>query len=171
MRLALLSLPCFLSLGATCALYGWLESTVNMTEGLGQLFAPGATTVVLAPFLLLFIALGIVVFIAIPMLGAAAGAVFGALILRRQDFSLPPSAVRAFVVVAAVCHVALISLAVHYDASLLLHRPGVRPKTPTSILASIAGANAAMNSFVAVLIMRRLIARRTPPRSGSATAS
>src|SRR6185436_8352376 len=100
MKLVLLSLPCFVSLAAMCALYGWLESTVNLIEGLGQLFAPGATTVVFAPFLLLFIVLGLVVFVAIPMLGATVGAALGAFILRRGDFSLPASTVRSFVVVA-----------------------------------------------------------------------
>ena len=170
MKLALLSLPCFASLTATCALYGWLESTVNMTEGLGQLFAPGATTVLFAPFLLLFILLGVMVFIAIPMIGATASGAIGALILRRRDFSLAPTTVRYFVIVAAVCHVAVIGLAAHYDAALLLHRPGVPPKTPASILAGIAGANAALNSFVAAIIMRRLLAMRKPPVNRSATA-
>jgi hypothetical protein len=142
-----------------------------MTEGLGQLFAPGATTVLFAPFLLLFILLGLLVFVAVPMIGATACAAFGALILRRRDLSLPPSTVRYFVIVAAVCHVAVIGLAAHYDAALLIHRPGVRPKTPASILAGIAGANAALNSFVAAIIMRRLLAMRKPPVNRSATAS
>lgn len=160
MKLILLSLPCFLSLAANCALYGWLESTVNMTEGLGQLFAPGATTVLFAPFLLLFIGLSLLVFVAAPMLAATAGAAFGALILRRREFSLPPTSARAMVASAVLCHVVVIGLAARYDSAWLLHRPAVRPKTPASVLVAIAGADAALNSLVAAFTMRRLIAKR-----------
>lgn len=82
MKFVALSLPCLLSLAATCVLYGWLESTANMVEGLRLLFAPGATTVVFAPFLLLFIALALIIFVAGPMFAAAIGAILGGLLLR-----------------------------------------------------------------------------------------
>jgi hypothetical protein len=65
------SLPCLLSVAATCAVYGWLEATANMIEGLALLFAPGATTVVFAPILLLFIGLGLAIFVTGPMFAAA----------------------------------------------------------------------------------------------------
>jgi len=131
-----------------------------MTEGLGQLFVPGATTVLFAPFLLLFIALSLLVFVAVPMLAATAGAAFGALILRRREFSLPPTSARAMVASAVVCHVVVIGLAARYDSAWLLHRPAVRPTTPPVVLAGIAGADAALNSLVAAFTMRRLIAKR-----------
>jgi hypothetical protein len=160
MKLILLSLACVLSLAANCALYGWLESTVNMTEGLGQLFAPGAATVLFAPLLLLFIVLSLLVFVAVPMLAATAGAAFGALMLRRREFSLPPTSARAMVVTAVVCHVVVIGLAARNDAAWLPHRPAVRPKTPACVLAGIAGADAALNSLVALFAMRRLMTKR-----------
>src|SRR6266536_3200771 len=81
MKFAIFSFLCLLSFAANCALYGWLESTVNMMEGFGQLFAPGATTVIFSPFLLLFIMLGFVVFIAAPMFVVGLGAALGGLLL------------------------------------------------------------------------------------------
>ena len=77
MKFAIFGFICLLSIAATCALYGWLESSVNMIEGFGQLFAPGATTVLFSPFLLLFIVLSLGVFIATPLLAVAVTAVFG----------------------------------------------------------------------------------------------
>jgi len=55
-----------------------------MIGGFGLLFAPGATTVVFAPFLLLFIVLGLAVFVGTPMLAAAIAAAFGGLLLRSR---------------------------------------------------------------------------------------
>jgi hypothetical protein len=100
-----LSLPCLLSMAATCALYGWLESTANMIEGLRLLFAPGATTVVLVPFLLLFIALTLIIFVAAPMFAAAIGAIFGGLLLRWRALSVSRSTIRSFVFASVVCHI------------------------------------------------------------------
>src|SRR6266446_338554 len=106
-----LSLPCLLSMAATCALYGWLESTVNMIEGLRLLFGPGATTVVFAPFLLLFIALTLIIFVAGPMFAAATGAISGGLLLRWRAPSVSRSTIRSFVCASVVCHIILIALA------------------------------------------------------------
>jgi hypothetical protein len=143
-------------MAATCALYGWLESTANMMEGLRLLFAPGATTVVFAPFLLLFIGLTLIIFVAGPMFAAAIGAIFGGLLLRWRALSVSRSTIRSFVFVSVVCHIILIALATRYHAPFLLGRPREHPKTPTYALACVAGANAALNSLVAASIIRRL---------------
>jgi hypothetical protein len=135
-----------------------------MIEGLGLLFDPGATTVVFAPFLLLFIVLGFAVFVATPMLAAAIAAAFGGLLLRSRALSVSRSYVRSFVFVAIFCHIAFIVLATHHNAPFLLGRPREHPKTPDyGGLACIAGANAGLNSFAAALIIRRLTINAKPP--------
>ena len=159
MKFAIFSFLCLLSFAASCVLYGWLESTVNMIEGFGQLFAPGATTVVFSPFLLLFIMLGLVVFVAAPMFVVGLGAALGGLLLRSRVADVSRSFIRVFVIVAVVCHIAFLVLATQQNASFLLGRPRIHPKTPAYVLAGIAGANAALDLFVAALIIRRLIAK------------
>ena len=163
MKFAVFSFLCLLSVAATCAVYGWLESTVNMIGGFGLLFAPGATTVVFAPFLLLFIVLGLAVFVGTPMLAAAIAAAFGGLLLRSRALCVSRSFARSFVFVAVVCHIAFIVMATRHHASFLLERPREHPKTPDYALACMAGANAGLNSFVAALIIRRLTAKPNPP--------
>ena len=53
-RFAVFGALFLISLASNCAFFGWLESTMNMIEGLRLLFAPGAGTVVFSPLLLLF---------------------------------------------------------------------------------------------------------------------
>ena len=163
MKFAIFGFICLLSVAATCVLYGWLESTVNMIEGFGQLFAPGATTVVFSPFLLLFIALCLGVFIATSLLAVAVAAICGGLLLRSRGLPMSRSFARSFVFVAVVCHIAFIVMATRHHASFLLERPREHPKTPDYALACMAGANAGLNSFVAALIIRRLTAKANPP--------
>jgi len=159
MKFAIFSFLCLLSLAASCALYGWLESTVNMMEGFGQLFAPGATTVIFSPFLLLFIMLGLLVFVAAPMFFVGLGAALGGLLLRSRVADVSRFFIWAFVIVAVVCHIVFLLLATQQNASYLLERPRIHPKPPAYVLAGIAGANAALDLFVAALIIRRLIAK------------
>lgn len=162
MQFAVFSFLGLLSIAATCALYGWLESTVNMLEGFGQLFAPGATTVLFAPILLLFIILGFAVFVAAPMLAAAMAAALGGLLLRSRSLSPSLSFVRSFILIAVVCHIAFIVLATRHNAWFLLQRPRAHPKTPAYALACAAGANAALNLFAAALIIRKQTAQAKP---------
>jgi hypothetical protein len=124
--------------------------------GLETTIRPGATTVVFAPFLLLFIALALIIFVAGPMFAAAIGAILGGLLLRWRALSISRSTIRSFVFASVVCHIILIALATRYHAPFLPGRPREHPKTPTYALACVAGANAALNSLVAVLIIRRL---------------
>ena len=162
MKFAACCLPILLSIMATSALFGVLESTVNMIEGLRLLFAPGATTVVFTPFLLLFIFLGLAVFVATPMFAASAGATLAGLVLRWRGTSVSRAALRLLVPGAVIFHIAFVLVATHYDAAFLLSRPRQRPQIPDYALACIAGANAALTAFVATLILRRLVVGRTP---------
>jgi hypothetical protein len=144
-------------------LYGWLESSVNMIEGLKQLFAPGATTVVFSPFLLLFIILCLGVFIGVSLLAVVIAAVSGGLLLRSQAQPVSPSFSRSFVLAAVICQFVLIFFAIEQNAWFLLGRPRLHPTVPVYIMASLAAANAALNLFVAALIIRKLTAQTKPP--------
>ena len=75
MKFTVFGLIFLVSVAVMCAFFGWLESSVNMIEGLKQLFAPGATTVVFSPILLLFIALCLGVFIGVPLFAVTGSAV------------------------------------------------------------------------------------------------
>ena len=163
MEFAIFGFICLLSIAATCALYGWLESSVNMIEGFGQLFAPGATTVLFSPFLLLFIVLSLGVFIVTPLLAVAVTAVFGGLLIRARGLAVSRSFARSFVFVAVICQFAFILFAIDQNAWFLLRRPRVHPSAPAYVLASLAGANAVMNLFVAGLIIRKLTAKTKQP--------
>ncbi len=163
MEFAIFGFICLLSIAATCALYGWLESSVNMIEGFGQLFAPGATTVLFSPFLLLFIVLSLGVFIVTPLLAVAVTAVFGGLLIRARGLAVSRSFARSFVFVAVICQFAFILFAIDQNAWFLLRRPRVHPSAPAYVLASLAGANAAVNLFLAALITRKLTAKTRPP--------
>ena len=59
MKFAIFVLILLVSIAATCALYGWLESSVNMIEGLRKLFESGAGAVIFSPLLLLFVVVGL----------------------------------------------------------------------------------------------------------------
>jgi hypothetical protein len=61
MKFAIFVLILLVSIAATCALYGWLESSVNMIEGLRKLFesGAGAVIVIFSPLLLLFVVVGL----------------------------------------------------------------------------------------------------------------
>jgi hypothetical protein len=126
---------------------------------------------VFTPFLLLFIVLGLAVFVATPMLAAAIAAAFGGLLLRSRALSVSRSFVRSFVFVAVVCHIAFIVFATRHNASFLLRRPRAHPRTPDYALACIAGANAALNSLVAALIIRRLTTKAKPPLPNAVDAT
>jgi hypothetical protein len=87
------------------------------------------------------------------------GAALGGLLLRSRVADVSRSFIRVFVIVAVVCHIAFLVLATQQNASFLLGRPRIHPKTPAYVLAGIAGANAALDLFVAALIIRRLVAK------------
>src|SRR6476659_9730602 len=146
---------------ATCAFYGWLEAAVNMTEGLRQLFAPGAATVLFSPILLLFILLSVSVFIGAPLLATGVAAVFGGLIIRSQALTPSRSFARWFALAGFLCQFAIIFFAIEQNSFLLRGRPRVHPQTSALVLAFLAGANTALDLFVAVLIVRKLHARTT----------
>jgi len=159
MKFTVFGLIFLISVAATCLLYGWLESSVNMMEGLRQLFALGATTVVFSPFLLLFIALTVGVFIGTPLLVVAMVATAGGFLLRSNAVTVSRSFALSFVLVAVLCQFAFMLFAIEQNASFLYGRPRVHPTAPAYVLAFLAGANSGLNLSVAVLIIRKLTAR------------
>src|SRR6266566_1439508 len=135
MKFAIFVLILLVSIAATCALYGWLESSVNMIEGLRQFFQPGAGTILFSPILLLFIALGLGVFISLPLLAVTIAAILGGLLLRSRGF---------LVFVAIISQFVFILFAIEQNASFLLDRPRLHPKAPSYVLAFLSAANAAL---------------------------
>ena len=65
--------------------------------------------------------------------------------------------------IAVICQFAFIFFAIEQNASFLLGRPRVHPTAPAYVLAFLAGANAAVNLSVAVLIIGKLTAKTKPP--------
>ena len=163
MKFAVFALVFLISAVASCMLYGWLESSVNMTEGLRHLFTPGATTVIFSPFLLLFILLCLAVFITTPLVAVSTAGVLGGLVLRPRGQTVSRSFARSFVLVAVICQFAFIFFAIQQDAWFLMRRPRVHPSSPAYVLAFLASANAALNLFGAALIIRKLTAKTAPP--------
>ena len=160
MKIALFAFLGLISIAGTCAMYGWLEATVNMMEGLGQLFAPGATTVLFSPFLLLFILLTLSVFVATTLFTIAVPAVLGGVVLRSCAQPISRSFTRSFLLIAVICQFAIIFVSVEQNASFLLGRPGAHPNAPASVMALLASANAALHLSVAALIIRKLTAKQ-----------
>ena len=160
MKVAIFAFIGFVSVVATCLLYGWLEGSVNMMEGFGQLFAPGATTVLFSPFLLLFILLSLFVFVAVSFATVAGAAAIGGFMLRFYNQSVPRDFIRSFIIVAAVCQFALIWFSAEENAWFLIRRPVVHPRAPVAVLALMAAANAVLNLVVAGLIVRRVTSNR-----------
>jgi len=153
-----------ISLASNCAFFGWLESTMNMIEGLRLLFAPGAGTIVFSPFLLLFIILTLSVFTAVPLLATAIVAALSGYLLRSRRIGVTRSFSRAFVLIAALSQLASFSLAIAQDAPFLRDRPRVRPKSPAYVLALAMAANAALNLFVTMAIARSITAPVRAPK-------
>ena len=164
MKFAVLGALFLISLASNCALFGWLESTVNMIEGLKLLFAPGGGPVVFSPLLLLFILLGLSAFIAVPLLGTAMVAILGGYLLRSRTIGVTRSFSRAFLLVAVLGQFTILSLAIAQNASFLRDRPRVRPKSPGYVLASVTAANAALNLFVAAAILRTITVPAGAPK-------
>jgi len=166
MKFAVLGALFLISLASNCVLFGWLESTVNMIEGLRLLFAPGAGTVIFSPFLLLFILHGLSIFIVVPLLATAFVAAMSGHLLRSRTIGVSRSFSRAFLLIAVLGQFAIFSFAITQNASFLRDRPRVHPKSPAYVLALVIGANAALNLFVATAIFRKItVPVGTPKRS------
>jgi hypothetical protein len=162
MKFAIFVLVLLVSIAATCALYGWLESSVNMIEGLRQFFRPGAGTIVFSPILLLFIALGLGVFVGGSLLAVIAAATLSGVILRYRALTISQSFARFFVIVAIISQFVFILFAIEENAPVLLDR--FHAFIPTGISRrSWPGANAALNLSVAAFIIRKQAGKLTPP--------
>ena len=148
-KIAVLVTIFLVSLAVSCALHGWLESDANLIIGLREFFKPGAGTILFSPLIVAFILLFLAVFGAVSMLAVVATAYLGGMILRPQMTSV--SITRSFVALAVIAHFAF--FVVVTDAPFLLHRPGVRPNA--LFVAALSAAFAALNLFVATVILRR----------------
>jgi hypothetical protein len=161
MKFAIFGFIFLISITATCALYGWLESSVNMIEGLREFFRPGAGTIVFSPILLLFIALGLGVFVGGSLLAVMAVATLAGVILRYRSLTISQSFARFFVIVAIISQFVFILFAIEENAPFLLDRPRLHPNR--YLAAVVAGANAALNLSVAAFIIRKQTGKSTPP--------
>jgi len=161
MKFAIFGFIFLVSIAATCALYGWLESSVNMIEGLRQFFRPGAGTIVFSPILLLFIGLGLGVFVGGSLLTVIAAATLGGGFLRSRDLTISRSFARLVVMVAVIFQFAFVLFAVKQNALFLLDRPRLHPNI--YLAAFLVAANAALNLSVAALIIRKLTGKVNPP--------
>jgi hypothetical protein len=161
MKFAIFGFVFLVSITATCALYGWLESSVNMIEGLRQFLRPGAGTIVFSPILLLFIALGLGVFVGGSLLAVMAAATLGGVFLRYRALTISQSFARFFVIVAIISQYVFILFAIEESAPVLLGRPRLHPNR--YLAAFVAGANAALNLSLAAFIIRKQTGKSTPP--------
>ena len=161
MKFAIFGLILLVSIAATCALYGWFESSVNMIEGLGQFFQRGAGTIVFSPILLLFIVLGLGVFVGGSLLAVIGAATLGGIILRYRALTISQSFARFFVIAAIISQFVFILFAIEENAPFLLDRPRLHPNS--YLAAVLAGANAALNLSVAALIVCNQTRKLAPP--------
>jgi len=161
MKFAIFGFIFLVSIAATCALYGWLESSVNMIEGLRQFFRPGAGTIVFSPILLLFIALGLGVFVGGSLFAVIVAATLSSVILRYRALTISQSFARFFVIAAIISQFVFILFAIEENAPFLLDRPRLHPNS--YLAAFVAGTNAALNLSVAAFIIRKQTGKLTPP--------
>jgi len=159
---------CLISLIATCALFGWLESSVNLIEGLKTLFMPGATTVLFTPFLVLFILLCLGVFAFGSLSAVGIGAVANGIIMRNCDIDIAPLFNRTTAFISAFLISVVIFFSMEQNAGFLLSRPLNHPASPAIVLAGLAGINAALDLMVASFIVGKL---RKPRTASAATIS
>jgi hypothetical protein len=167
MKTTILFLLSMIPVMATAALYGWFESCANMIEMLLLPFTPAGKTAggALAfggPFLVLFIALSAGVFIAAPLVASIIAASLGGWGLRQSRRSVSTRSALLTVALAASCTIAFVLVAGQSD-DWIPDRPANRPKTPAAVLACVAGGNAALSSFAATLVLRRITSKRKPP--------
>lgn len=153
MKSTIFAVVSVVSMVAMCALYGWLESSVNMMEGLGELFQPGATTVLFSPILLLFIALGLAVYMGGSMAAIIAATLVGGRLLRSDRLTVSKSFARYFVIAGVICQFVFILLAIRGNAPFLRDRPRIHPNP--YLVAVLAAAIAGFNLWVGAAIMRK----------------
>jgi hypothetical protein len=169
-RTTILSLLILISLAATVQAYSFIESAANMIEMLLSPFftsdpTDGGAHWLGGPFLVLFIIVGAARFIGVPLVASAVAGGLGGWGLRQSKRSLSRRAGWICSAFAAVCATALVIAIIQPDV-FVTDRPRMKPKTPRSILAGLAGANAALCVFVGTVVLRRAALRgpsRPPP--------
>jgi len=161
MKFAIFGFIFLVSIAATCALDGWLESSANMIEGLNQFFQPGAGTIIFSPILLLFIAVGLGGFIGVTLFTVTIAAIVGGYLLRSRSVTVSCSFSRSFVIVGTICQFVFILFALEQNAPFLLDRPRLHPNV--YLVAFIAAASAALSLLVAAVIIRKQTSKTNPP--------
>jgi len=174
-RTTILSLLILISLAATAGTYSFLEDVANMSEMLlGPFFtadpADGGALWLGGPILVIVIITGTVWFIGMPLAALAVAGWLGGWGLRQSRRSISRRTGWVCSVLAAGCATALVVGVIQPDV-LDTGRPRMKPKTPPSVLAGLAGANAAFSVFIGTLALRRMASRVTskPPPVPSPT--
>ncbi len=131
--------------------------TADPTDG-GALWLGG-------PFLVLFLIAGALWFIGVPLAASAVAGCLGGWGLRQSKRSISKRTGWICSALAAVCATAMVVGLIQPDV-FPTDRPRMKPKTPPSVLAALAGANAALCVFVGTVVLRRMtfrVALRPPP--------
>jgi hypothetical protein len=162
-KISILFLLILVALAATVAVYDSLESGANLIEILLLPFttdqsAAGAM-VVGGPILGIFIALCALEFVGVPLVVVTVASCLGGWVLRKSGSSISKRASVFCVVLAAACATAMVLFVIQNDL-LPISRPA-KPKTPATILACLAGANAAFSLFVATVMLRLITGKAT----------
>jgi hypothetical protein len=152
-----------ISLVATLTGYGVLESGANMVEMLLSPFtsadpSSGGALWLGGPFLVLFIGVGVVRFVGVPLVASSLAACLGGWGLRRSKRLISRRSGWVCSVLAAACATALVLGVIQRDV-IPVDRPQMKPKTPAGLLACVAGANAALSVSVGILVLRRITDR------------
>ena len=106
------------------------------------------------PLLVLFIVLLLAVFVVATFFPVAITAVLGSLLLRMRQTTISKVFAQRFILIAAVVHFAFVLVATQQNSPLLLGRP--QAHATGYVLAGMAAAVAALNLFIAGLIVRRI---------------
>jgi hypothetical protein len=162
-RITIQSSLILISLLATLTGYGLLESGANMVEMLLSPFtsadpSAGGALWLGGPFLVLFIGVGAVMFVGVPLAASTLAACLGGWGLRQSNRSISSRSGWVCSGLAAACVTAFVLGVLQRDV-IPTDRPQIRPKTPAGLLACLAGANAALTVFVGTLVLRRMTAR------------
>jgi len=164
-----------ISLAATVRTYSFLEDVTNMSEMLVSPFftadpSDGGALWLGGPILVIVIVAGTVWFLGMPLAALAVVGYLGGWGLRQSKRSISKRTGWICSALAAVCSTAMVVGLIQTDV-FPTGRPRMKPKTPPSFLAGLAGANAALSVFIGTLALRRMASRVTskPPPIPSPT--
>ena len=142
-------------IATTSRLYGFLESSANLIESLLETEETAGTALMIGgPFILMFVALFVGIFVVVPLAICCIVAFLGGRVLRCSSSSVSKRLMLAVTVLAALLTGTFVSLASQYGDFMLASQPEHKPQTPTAVFACLAGFNAALSVFIAICIVR-----------------